>query len=280
MQTPTSESLEALVRDANLEEQLAAARQLPTSTAVQLPVSTEAEAPAAEAVSYVPAPKMLAGEASAGAANGTTTGAPATTDASLKSATPPATAPAVQTALPPVAKNVAVTTPPASTGSASAVSAGAVTTTTTAPAAAAPVSRAELLLMPEQQEMRVGEKRRVMLMLKTDAPLGLATATLRFDPRVVAVRSVSPGTLAADKALTPNVTQSIDPKGVLLVSLSPASGAPPLTGVGLLLIIEFEGLAAGESAISFDADKVHLIATDGRNIQSSVTQSSLLKVTQ
>jgi hypothetical protein len=145
----------------------------------------------------------------------------------------------------------------------------------------APVeSVAELLLLPEQQELKVGEHKRLMLFLKTDAPLGLATATLRFDPRSVAVRSISQGMLATNAASAPVLTQSLDmANGVLLVSLSPAAGAQPLTGEGLLLIIEIEGLAAGDSALQFDADKVHLIATDGRSVRARVAASKF-KVTQ
>jgi hypothetical protein len=134
-------------------------------------------------------------------------------------------------------------------------------------------------MLPEQQELKVGERRRVMVFLKTDAPVGLATATLRFDPRALAVRSVSQGTLAADKASAPVLTQSVDPKGVLVFSVSPAAGAQPLTGEGLLVLIEVEALAAGEASLQFDADKVHLIATDGRNVVPRVTASKL-KVTQ
>jgi general secretion pathway protein D len=141
-------------------------------------------------------------------------------------------------------------------------------------------SVAELLLLPEQQELKVGERRRLMLFMKTDAPVGLATATLRFDPRNVVVRSISQGILTADKATAPVLTQSLDAeKGVLLVSVAPAAGAQPLTGEGLLLIIEVEGLAAGDSALQFDADKVHLIATDGRTVRPRVSASKF-KVTQ
>src|SRR5688572_11074450 len=119
-----------------------------------------------------------------------------------------------------------------------------------------------------------------MLFLKTDAPLGLATATLRFDPRSVAVRSISQGMLAANAANAPVLTQSLDmANGVLLISISPAAGAQPLTGEGLLLVIEIEGLTAGDSALQFDADKVHLIATDGRKVRARVSASKF-KVTQ
>ena len=122
--------------------------------------------------------------------------------------------------------------------------------------------------------MRVGEKRRLMLFLKTDAPLNLATATLRFDPRVVAVRSVSKGALFGEKTAAPAMMQSIDPQGALLVSLTPGTGAPAFSGEGVMLFIEVEALAAGESAVSFDLDKVKFIAADARAVKAQVVHSN------
>jgi len=243
MQTPQSPSLEALIRDADREDALARARQLPTNQTIQLP-------PPAEEVTFVPAPKALAQAALAGNA--------------ATQATPP---PPQQAGAGAKAVDVGLKTAPAP--------AVPVAATANAPAE----SNAELLLLPERQELKVGERRRVMLFIKTDAPLGLATATLRFDPKALAVRSVSQGGLAGDKASAPVVTQSVDAAGVLLVSIAPAAGAQPLTGEGLLLVIEVEGLVPGETGLQFDADKVHLVATDGRTVRARTTPGRF-KVTQ
>ena len=284
MQNPQSESLEAMIRDADREDQYARLRSLPTNQTVQLPPQP------GEEDSFIPAPKPLADAA----ANDAT--APATSPAAASSPANTSGAVAVNVSLNTSAGANGVTPgfdalkpnesasgprvepaagdqPAPSLSSASA--AVAVAPVVSAPAAAT----AELLMLPEQQELKVGERRRVMVFLKTDAPVGLATATLRFDPRAVAVRSVSQGTLAADKSGAPVLTQSIDPKGVLVVSVSPAAGAQPLTGEGLLLVIEVEALAAGDASLRFDADKVHLIATDGRSVAPRVSAGKL-KVTQ
>jgi hypothetical protein len=133
------------------------------------------------------------------------------------------------------------------------------------------------MLLTDRQELKVGERRRVMVFLKTDAPLGLAAATLRFDPKALAVRSVTQGGLAGPGA--PAVTHSVDPSGVLVVSVAPAAGAAALTGEGLLFVIEVEGLAPGETGLQFDADKVHLVATDGRTVRPRTTPGRF-KVTQ
>jgi general secretion pathway protein D len=257
MQTPQSPSLEALVRDADREDQLARARALPTNQTVQLPAQP------GEDVTFVPAPKALIQSA----INNDATQAAARNDAgaqavnvSLDISKAGSTAPVVNN------NNASTATKAASVPSSS---------------ASAPVeSAAELQLLPEQQELKVGERRRVMVFLKTDAPLGLAAATLRFDPKALAVRSVSQGGLVeGDKSLAPVVTQSIDASGVLVVSVAPAAGARPLTGEGLLFVIEVEGLAPGETALQFDADKVHFIATDGRAVRPRTTPGRL-KVTQ
>ncbi len=275
LQTPSSESLEAMLREADRDDQLAAARQLPTVQSVQLPVQPGGN----DEVSFVPAPKALAGTSTNATSPAVTTAAALTTslaataavNASLKT---PGLAPLTEEASRPqsIAPATSTETQKVSTPLPS------VATVNVAPVPAE--ARAELMLMPEQGELKVGEKRRVMLLLKTDAPLGLATATLRFDPRVAAIRSVTPSGFSAGKSGAPVVTQSIDQtQGVLVLSISPAAGAPPLTGEGLLLVIEVDGMATGESALAFDADKVHFIATDGRTVRAKVTEIKL-KVTQ
>jgi general secretion pathway protein D len=123
----------------------------------------------------------------------------------------------------------------------------------------------ELSLSPEQSEMRVGEKRQIALGVRTGAPLGLAVLTLRFDPRVLKINSVAAGGLFANAKTAPALTQSVDQNGMLLVSLAPAAGAP-VSGEGVLLNIEFEAVAGGDSLLAFDLANVHLVASDGRNI--------------
>jgi general secretion pathway protein D len=273
MQTPQSPSLEALIRDANREEQFAKMRALPTNQTVQLPAQ-----PGDEAVTFVPAPKALIQTAlndSAAAAQQQNADGARAVSVSLdaNAAAKPRTAEATPAA--PVVNNAAAPAPTVENKNAAVANNAAA-----APAVAPPTeSAAELLLLPEQQELKVGERRRVMVFLKTDAPVGLAAATLRFDPKALAVRSVSQGSLGGDKSLAPVVTQSVDPSGVLVLSVAPAAGSRPLTGEGLLLVIEVEGLAPGETGLQFDADKVHLIATDGRVVRPHTTPARF-KVTQ
>jgi general secretion pathway protein D len=276
MQTPQAESLEAMVNQADKEDQFARLRSLPTNQNVQLPTQPATT----EEVTFVPAPKALAETAAAAYAPTSpatgTSAAPAVNVSMTTEAPPPIARPAVVSNA--LDKPAAAATETNNEAPSSATTSSA--TTATHDSAAPTESKAELLLLPEQPEAKVGERRRVMVFMKTDAPLGLATATLRFDPRALAVRSVSQGVLSTDSTTAPVLTQSVDAsKGVLIVSVTPAAGAQPLTGEGLLLVIEVEALAVGDAVLQFDADKLHLIATDGRTVSPKATVGRI-KVTQ
>lgn len=137
-----------------------------------------------------------------------------------------------------------------------------------------PVSAAELRLVPERQEMRVGEKHRFALILKTDAPLGMAVVTLRFNPQVVAIRQVTGGNLfAGANGAAPEITHSVVPGGMLLVSVVPPAGNT-ITGAGVLLFLDVEAVGSGSSAISFDKNNMHLIAADGRTVVLQLVRGS------
>jgi general secretion pathway protein D len=123
----------------------------------------------------------------------------------------------------------------------------------------------QLSLTPEQSELRVGEKRQLALQVKTAAPLGLAVLTLRFDPQVIKVNSVTAGSVFANAKTAPTLTHSVDKDGMLLVSLVTAAGAP-VSGEGTLINIEFEAIAGGDSTLAFDLANIHLVASDGRTV--------------
>jgi len=132
----------------------------------------------------------------------------------------------------------------------------------------------ELRLAPEKSEIRVGEKRQVSVEVKSDAPLGLAVVTMRFDPHVIKISGVSPGKIFANLKTAPTLSQSTDQNGMLLVSLSPAAGSSVI-GEGGLLSIDIEAIGAGDSALAFDISNVHLVAADGRPTALQLGQGSL-----
>lgn len=268
-QTPASESLEAMLQESAREEQqqqLAATQRTPKEVVVQLP---DAEAPA-----YVPAPKALMDGAGASSANATAaTNASTTTGASTaaeKSASPRASDSAFLTIerLEPTREAKSIEQPkPVSLSLV--VSPAVEKSKEQRDSVSSPT--AEFYMMPDRQEMRVGEKRRLMVLLKTDAQVNLAAMTLRFDPRIVTVKAAAN---SIDNA--PTLTQAVDPTGKLTISVSPPKGAPPITGACVLILLDVEALAAGESAIAFDGDAMHLISSAGGDISPArVAQSSI-----
>jgi general secretion pathway protein D len=332
LQTPTSDTLEAMLLEVEREEQLATARSIPTHRDIELPdVATEqasvkaeqspervaetarvveqptanVEQTAAETATYIPAPKALMNTVSE-----ETTARPATREASY---IPPSNEkqPETQTSKA-ITEQYATPTraeSPNAAGSNSLFSlqpnAAAETTSPTptienartrarvvnpprSPAdfpvsyiterpladrsGVAATSAAAFRLMSDPQAMRVGERRQIKLLLKTDAPLGLVALTLRLDTRALAVRAVGAGTLF--KPTDARLTNTLTPEGLLLVTVASQDAALPVSGAGVLLTLEVEALGDCAEPLKFDADDVHVVATDGRKVLVKVMTDS------
>jgi len=304
LQAPTTGSLEAMLRETERDEQIAAARRIPKQVNIQLPDAPATYEPArtdatqqtvaankTEAANSAPAGNSTQnnGQVSAPAQTVTTqTAAPTRTDVALQTdAAPqpksaaltnvqsPATEPKTDVAAA-VKSLVSSPTDVSTTGLSAKQDVPAVTPTTASAArtdAAVPGPKSlastpnliELSLAADPAGLKVGEKRQLALQVKSDAPLGLAVITLRFDPAVLKITGVSPGSLFANAKNAPTLTQSIDEHGMLLLSITPAGGSA-LTADGVLLNLEVEGVSAGDSALSFDLSNVHLVAGDGRTL--------------
>ena len=308
LQAPTTGSLEAMLRETEREEQIAAARLLPKQVNIQLPDAAP--------VTYEPA-KTDAADQSALASNKTdlANSAPATSTAentntnSIPAQTAPAqtvpaqpaesnrTSVALQNDGAPQPKAAVISNPPAAaeqkTDVTSAVKSLVSTTevsntglnarqnvsvappetaaaktdsTVPGPRSIEPApSLIELSLSADQSEFKVGEKKQLALQLKSDAPLGLAVITLRFDPRVLKINGIAAGSLFANAKNPPTVTQSIDEKGMVLLSIAPGAGSP-INADGTLLNLDVEAISVGEPDLAFDLSNVHLVASDGRTL--------------
>jgi general secretion pathway protein D len=121
----------------------------------------------------------------------------------------------------------------------------------------------ELSMNPGTADLKVGDKRQLVVQVKSDAPLGLALVTLRFDPKVLKINSITPGGLFANAKTAPTLTQSIGEHGMVLISLAPAAGSAIIAD-GELLNIDLEAIAAGDANLNFDLSNIHLVAADGR----------------
>jgi general secretion pathway protein D len=330
LSTPTSGSLEAMVREADREDQLAAARKIPKNVVVQLP-DAEVAPPA-----YVPAPKSLMPASDSGnggtnssassaqpvPANAQATGSPAAAlipvmnlpqssnalanaIAQLTGDAPPSPTAlvnssakveplTVETVQPSVAAPAmplsTVTAPAPAPNAGKAVAApestaksrrraassigGKVKTGLFGRAVGAALPAAEARLIPAGKEMRVGEKQRIALVIISKEPIGNAIARLHFDPRVLAVRSVSQGPWPEGAQSQPTIMQSIDPAGLLTLAISPQAGAPIKSGASVVLFLEVEALAAGEGVISFD-ENTQASTADGRGLKLKMAESRM-----
>ena len=309
LQTPTAGTLEAMLNEVTREEQLAAARAIPTHARVELPpraaearpAAAGADAAEAAGTTFVPAPKELMNvvverPAARPAAARDAVLAPAAGSPKPEASEPdaPAEVTKPEAGKPDVPKRVAGNSlfsfERAEQAAAPAARVRRVSLTEEAPAAAPALSvitekpltdraaasassAAALRLMSEPRPLRVGERRQLKLLLKTDAPLGLLALTFRLDPRVLAVRSVAAGTLSAPGGA--RVTHTVTPEGLLLVTVAPGRPDSPLSGGGVLLVLDVEALAAGAEPLRFDADDVHLVATDGRKVLVKVMTDQL-----
>jgi general secretion pathway protein D len=285
LQSPTTGSLEAMIVESDREDQLANARRLPRNAVVNLPdvepppfspaaggagrqqtavnnntgspstrtesalvqntaatsnqsnVATNTQAAAAqpsdvkatieELPAFVPAPKSMVSGRSAEHLALVNTGIGGAQNASLTSSPKP------------------------------------IETSTILPVNGGP--KAQMKLTGGIARLKAGEKRQMAIELTTGTPVGLAVLMLRFDPKVVKVTAINPGTLLP-AGHTASLTQSVDPKGVYMFSLSTFNGATPLRGGGSLVLIQIEAIAEGDPAFSFDPQSLRLITPDARDI--------------
>lgn len=122
----------------------------------------------------------------------------------------------------------------------------------------------QLSLMPSNEVLRVGDKRRFAIELRSGVALSLAVLALRFDPKVVKVTAVSYGTLFPN-GKAPILTQSVDPTGICLISIS-ANSAALMHGSGSLVFLQVEAIGPGLAGITFDKVNMHLVAADSREV--------------
>jgi general secretion pathway protein D len=282
LQSPTTGSLEAMIIESDREDQIAAARRLPRNAVVRLPdvepaplgpppteagrntVATSMAAKTAPPANALPDPAKTVTQ--------NVSPAPTTSAQSQAAKTQtveelPAFVPAPKSLVSEKAATEVAAVNPGPGGNRNAV----LTSQPTPIETAVSTSRiARLNLTPPDGALKVGEKRRLAIELNSDVALSLAVMALRFNSKVVKINSVSHGTLF-DVGKVPTLTQSIDPNGVCLISIS-ANGGAPLKGAGALIFIEVEAVAPGDALLAFDKGTMHLVALDARDVVPHVMQ--------
>jgi general secretion pathway protein D len=251
LQSPTTGSLAEMIREADREDQIAAARAIPRNSMIQLPdrpvevakpvgetakvVNSENNKPPVEELpAFIPAPKSLISDR---AAQEVATVNPGTQNAVLTSMPKP-----TETSLDTKLGSQRV---------------------------------AQLSLLEGNDVMKVGEKRRYAVQLNSDVPLSMAVLALKFDPKVVKVNSVSAGNVLSTTGETaPLFTPSIDANGVCMISISALNGKGAFKGSGPLLFIDLEAVGAGDAALAFVKETLHLVASDARDVTSQIVQGT------
>ncbi|HEU4834612.1 MAG TPA: secretin N-terminal domain-containing protein, partial [Pyrinomonadaceae bacterium] len=220
LQSPTTGSLAEMIREADREDQIAAARSLPKDVALQLPDAPVVKPgetvnqnttpvnlpPPAGTYAFQALPK--AGTTTpAVTAQTTTQTAPAVTTQTAPTVAAQTTKPAAVEELPSfvpapkslisdqAAANVA-TVNTGTAGTQNAVLTSLPKATETSLEAQPPGSRVvQLGFVPEANAnvMKVGEKRRYAIQFNSDVSLSLALVALKFDPRVVKITSITAG---------------------------------------------------------------------------------------
>jgi general secretion pathway protein D len=243
--TPTNSSLEAMIIQDEIDDQMAAARRNPTNTTVQMP-----DQPADPAFVRTSAVQPDANNATA-AVNSN---------------------PASVTNDPPLLKQIDTSVNPLDLAKTSDTSVQKLTTQqpramlqpvgdTTVSKSAAP--KAGFKFGSEFPEMKAGEKIKIPVNVYGTIPFRSVLLGLKFDPKQVAVRSVQFGDVfgkLANTAATPFLNQD----GTMRVNLLAGSEAADETS-GVIAYVEIEALVDGKPAISFEKDVLNVMTVDGKN---------------
>lgn len=247
---PTPSSLEAMVIQEEIEEQLANARRLGNNTAVQLPDQKVEDAP-----TYV---KSNPTQTSLNTETPTTENQPTTET--------PKTDTTAANIRPIDASNVKTlqVTPTSDNSTQSLLPKPMTLPLIEATEAKTIAPKAEVQFLPNLPEMKAGEKTKIAVLVRSATGFRSAILGLKFDAQKLAVRSISFGDVfggdLTGKAATPFLNQN----GKTYVSLSsPKDTAENASGI--LAYIEVEALADGKQEISFDADLMNIMTADGKN---------------
>ncbi|HSE17387.1 MAG TPA: secretin N-terminal domain-containing protein [Pyrinomonadaceae bacterium] len=288
LQSPTTGSLAEMIREADREDQIAAARSLPKDVALQLPdvpvvKSNETVSQNTTPANLPPPAGTYAFQPLQKAATTTPTTAAATPATTIGENVKPAAMEELPSFVPApkslISDQAAANVATVNTGTAGTQNAVLTSlpkaTETALDTQTAGTRMVQLGFVPEGDVMKIGEKRRYAIQLNSDVPLSLALVGLKFDPKVVKVNAITAGSiLPATGETAPLVTPVIDASGKCVITISSRYGKASFKGAGPLLFIDVEAIGAGDASLVFEKDTLHLLATDSRAVTSQVIQGT------
>jgi general secretion pathway protein D len=252
--TPTSGSLEAMITQEEIEEQLAMARRLPTTAKVQLP-DQQLDIPTYTKTTNT----TTAQNAETATETNNTVSNEATAENKIVQTNPGS----FINNLKPIDTSVK-TLQLAPTADSSGETVALNQTSLKEPETKNAAPTAIWSILPTLSEMKTGEKVKLAVMVKSATAFRSAVVGLKFDAAKVAVRTVSYGDVfgagTAQTAATPFMNQN----GRMYVNLSSPKDVAENSS-GILTYIEIEALADGKPEISFVADVLNMLSADGKN---------------
>jgi general secretion pathway protein D len=270
LQSPTTGSLAEMIREADRDDQIAAARAIPRNSTIQLP-----DAP------LEIAPKTTAQVTPATAVQPTTeTKQVASGSSNNKTSEPveelPTYVPAPKSLVSDRAAAEVATVNASTAGTQNAVLSSLPKAEETSLNTKSGTTRvAQLSFLPSNDVLKIGEKRRYAIQLDSDVALSLALLALRFDPKVVKVHTISAGSLLGPQdGQGATFGQSIDVNGLCLISISTLNSKVSIKGSGALIFVDLEAIGAGDASLVFDKQTSHLVATDARDVVTRVMQGT------
>jgi general secretion pathway protein D len=253
--TPTSGSLEAMIFQEEVEEQLAVMRKVPNNVQIQLP-DQKTDVPV-----YVKSNPST---------TGSTTETPAETQPTVTETRVNTTADTNTAAanLKPIDSSVRTLDLTKTADSAD----NTVKLNETSLKSDKPVEEtvktsaplAELQILPTLSEMKAGEKTKLAVMVKSATAFRSAVLGLKFDDKKVAVRSVSFGDVFGRDLAQMSAKPFLNERGRMFVSFSTTKDLAENSS-GILAFIEIEALTDGKPEIAFDGDVMSFLTADGKN---------------
>ncbi len=245
---PTSGSLEAMIIKEEIEEQLAAARRLPTVAQVQLP-DQKLEAP-----TYT---KITASSSSSAQSQATAVIQRPEKNQTMVSNLRPIDASVQTLQIAPTADTSENKPAMRETSLKSNEEPQNETTNPFAPVA-------ELQFLQTLPVMKAGERTKIAVMVKSATAFRSAVIGMRFDQKKLAVRSVSFGEVFGTQMAQTSAKPFFNQDGKMFVALSSAKDTAENSS-GILAYVEVEALADGQPVVTLDRDVLNFLTADGKN---------------
>lgn len=259
---PTNSSLETMIIQEEVDEQLALARltqqQKPTNVEIQLP-DQKAEVP-----TYVKSNPTETTSATTQTTNeNQTTVAQTNTTANTESTQVTSV---VQNNLRPIDSSVRTLEikPTSDTTQTTTQENPAQTNEATQETANKNAPLAELQILPTLSEMKKGDKTKLAILVRSGTAFRSAVLGLKFDKEKIAIRAVSFGDVFGKDLAQTAVTPFMNENGKMFVSLSSPKDTAENSS-GILAYIEIEALADGKPQIAFEGDILNFLTADGKN---------------